>query len=103
MTKMIKISIYINESDQWHHRPLHLEMLNFLHLKGMSGGTVLRGIAGFTQQGSVESTSLVDIGSKLPLVIQFIDTPDKVNAVLAEIRKMAPTRLIVKEEVESIL
>lgn len=102
MTKMIKISIYINESDQWHHRPLHLEVLNLLHDKGMAGGTVLRGIAGFTKKGDIESISLVDIGSKLPLVIQFIDTADKVNEILPEIRKMVANRLIVREEVESV-
>jgi PII-like signaling protein len=59
-------------------------------------------VAGFTSRGQVETTSLVDAGGKLPLVIQFIDTPEKVAGVLALVREMAGHRLVVTETVEVV-
>ncbi|WP_050799698.1 DUF190 domain-containing protein, partial [Fluoribacter dumoffii] len=78
----VKVSIYINEADKWQHRPLHLELLSMLDKNEIAGGTVLRAIAGFTMKSPVVCTSLVDVGSNLPLVVQFIDSVEKVDAVL---------------------
>lgn len=102
MRELLRISIYINESDEWHRRPLHLEVLRMLHDRGIAGGTVLRAVAGFTAKGDVETTSLVDAGSKLPLVIEFIDSADRAESVLPELRKMVGRRLIVRERVQSL-
>jgi PII-like signaling protein len=99
--QLIRVSIYVNEADQWRHRPLHLEVLRMLHERGVAGGTVLRAVAGFTGKGGVETTSLVDAGGRLPLVIEFIDTREKVEAVLPELRQMVGARLLVRERVEA--
>lgn len=98
--EMVKVSVYINEADQWQHRPLHLEILRMLHEHGLAGGTVLRAVAGFTAQAGVQSTSLVDAGGKLPLVIEFIDTVDTVERVMPLLKQMAGQRLIVRQRVE---
>lgn len=98
--EMIRISVYISESDEWRRRPLHLEVLRMLYERGMAGGTVLRAVAGFTGGGGVETTSLVDAGGRLPLVIEFIDAAEKVASVMPELRKMVGKRLIVRERVE---
>jgi len=95
-----RISVYINEADKWHKRPLHLEILRMLHDEGIAGGTVLHAIAGFTGGGSVETTSLVDAGGKLPLVIEFIDTDENIARVLARLKQMAGKRLIVRSHVD---
>lgn len=97
---LVKVSVYINESDQWRHRPLHLEVLRMLHRNGLAGGTVLRAVAGFTRKGGVETTSLVDAGGKLPLVIEFVDSSENVARVMPELKAMAGTRLIVRQRVE---
>jgi PII-like signaling protein len=102
MRELLRISIYINEADEWRRRPLHLEVLRMLHDRGIAGGTVLRAVAGFTANGKVETTSLVDAGGRLPLVIEFIDSPEKVEAVLDELRTMTGNRLIVRERVQAI-
>lgn len=96
----IRVSVYINEADEWHGRPLHLELLRMLHRKGVAGGTVLRAVAGFTGKGGVETTSLVDAGGKLPLVIEFIDVAAKIESVMPELKGMVGSRLIVRERVD---
>ncbi len=100
--EMIRITVYINESDKWQHRPLHIEILRMLHDHGLAGSTVLHAVAGFTNKGAVETTGLVDVGSKLPLVIEFIDTAEKIETILPELKKMAPHRLMIRERVEVI-
>jgi len=96
------VSIYLNEGDEWEGRPLYLEILHFLNRSGCTGGTVLRGLAGFTAGAGVTTTSLVDVGNKLPVVVQFIDRPEKVAEVLPTLQRMAGKRLIIAEEVEVV-
>ena len=96
----VKISIYINEADRWNHKPLHLEVLRMLYQEGCAGGTVLHAVAGFTGRTGVQTTSLVDAGGKLPLVIQFIDSPEHVARVMPILKKMAGHRLIIRESLE---
>jgi hypothetical protein len=98
--ELIRISVYINDADEWRKRPLHLEVLRMLHARGIAGGTVLRAVAGFTSGGGVETTSLVDAGGRLPLVIEFIDADERVAAVMPELRSMVRGRLIVRQRVE---
>ena len=98
----IKVSVYINEGDEWKRRPLHLELLRMLHQEGIAGGTVLHAVAGFTGHGQVESSSLVDAGGKLPLVIEFIDSAEAVERVMPRLTTMAAHRLIVRQNVEIV-
>src|SRR5579862_2964219 len=95
----VQISIYLNEADQWHHRPLHVEILNFLRQENVAGATALHAVAGFTGRQKLQTTHLVDAGGKLPVVITFIDTDEHVNRVLPRLREMAAHRLIVRENV----
>ena len=97
-----QVSVYINEGDEWKRRPLHLEILSMLYQEGMSGGTVVRGVAGFTGAEGVYSSSLVDTGGKLPLVVTFIDTAEKVQRVLPRLKDMAGQRLITIQAVEIV-
>lgn len=102
LSERVKIAVYINEADEWKRRPLHLEVLRMLHDEGIAGGTVLHAVAGFTAHGRVETTSLVDAGGKLPLVIEFIDTAEQVERVMPMLKKMTGHRLIVRQRVDAV-
>jgi PII-like signaling protein len=97
--RAVQISIYLNEADQWHHRPLHLEILKFLREAEIAGATVLHAVAGFTGHSRVKTSTLVDAGGKLPVVLIFIDKEEHVERVLPTIKEMAGHRLIVREKV----
>jgi uncharacterized protein len=97
--KAVQVSVYLDEADQWRHRPLHLEMLKYLREREVAGATVLHTVAGFTGHGRVKTSSLVDAGGKLPLLLTFIDTEEHATEILQHIREMAPHRLIVSEKV----
>jgi PII-like signaling protein len=96
------VSIYLNEADKWKHHPLHLELLKYLFESGCAGGTVLRGLAGFTKGAGIVTTSLVDVGSKLPVVVQFVEASAKVDEVMPTLRQMAGKRLITVQEIQVV-
>ena len=95
----VQVTMYLNEADQWHRRPLHLEVLNYLRKEGVYAATAVRAVAGFLGRHKVETTHLVDAGGKLPVIITFVDTDEHVNRVLPTLKEMAAHRLIVRENV----
>lgn len=99
-TKYQQVSVYINEADEWQHRPLHLKILEMLYSEGLAGGTVVRGVAGFTRVEGVHSNSLVDAGGKLPLVVQFIDSQEQIDRILPMLREMTENRLITIQDLQ---
>jgi uncharacterized protein len=95
----VQVTIYLNEADEWQHRPLHIELLNYLRRENVAGATVLHAVAGFTGRQRVHTSTLVDAGGKLPLVLTFVDADEHVQRVLPTLRQMAAHRLIVRENV----
>ena len=99
MNTAVQITIYLNESDRWHKRPLHVEILRMLHDEGVAGAAAFHAVAGFNGRGALHTSRLVEAGGNLPLIIQFVDYEEHVNRVLPKLLEMAPARLIVRETV----
>ena len=95
----VQVTMYLNEADQWRKRPLHIEILNYLHSENVYAATVFHAVAGFLGRQRVKTSHLVDAGGKLPVVIIFVDTDEHVNRVLPTLKEMAAHRLIVRENV----
>ena len=96
----VQVTIYISEADEWQRRPLHMELLNYLRRENVAGATVLHAVGGFTGRERVHTSSLVDAGGKLPLVLTFVDTEEHVERVMPTLKQMAAGRLIVRENVQ---
>jgi hypothetical protein len=95
----VQVTLYLNEADQWHHKPLYLEILNYLRQENVSGAMAFHAVAGFNGRARVAISHLVDVGGKLPVLVTFVDTDEHVNRVLSTLREMAAHRLIVRENV----
>ena len=95
----VQVTIYLNESDQWHHRPLSTEILNYLRHENVYAATTLHGVAGFLGRQQVKTSHLVDAGGQLPVIVTFVDTDEHVGRVLPKLKEMAAHRLIVRENV----
>ena len=95
----VQVTIYLNEADQWHHRPLHAEILNYLRAENVYAATALHAVAGFLGRQQVRTGHLVDAGGQLPVIIVFVDTDEHVGRVLPKLKEMAAHRLIVRENV----
>ncbi len=95
----VQVTVYLNEGDEWHGRPLHMEILKYLREENVHGATVYHAIAGFLGRSRVKTAMLVDAGGKLPLVLTFVDTDEHIQRVLPRIKEMASHRLVVRENV----
>ncbi len=94
-----RVSIYIGETNQWHHQPLFMAILEFLRREGCAGATVERGIAGFGANSRIKTASLLDLSVDLPVVVTWIDRPDRVERLLPQLAQMMPAGLITVEDI----
>jgi PII-like signaling protein len=90
-TEVTMVRIYCTEKDG-----LHRELLQLLHdREKVAGVTAFRGIAGFGGSGRVHEAGLLDVGMDLPIIIEFFDRPDKVEAVMQHLHnKVAPGHMV---------
>src|SRR5271156_4838185 len=96
--KAVKVSIYLSEGSTHHGAPTYSSILDFLFYRGVSGATVLKGIAGFGADHHMHSASSVEISDHLPLMIEFIETREKVNEILGKLEEMAGSGMIEIQE-----
>jgi PII-like signaling protein len=75
-------------------------LLQALAKEGIAGATVVRGVAGYTRSAGITTTSLVDAGGQLPLVIDFIDSEDNVERMMPVITEMVGIRLVTTMDVD---
>src|SRR5579859_7621995 len=96
--KAMKVSIYLSEGSKHHGVPTYSSILDFLFYRGVSGATVMKGIAGFGADHHMHSASIVDISDNLPLKIEFIESKEKVGEILGKLEEMAGSGMIEIQE-----
>lgn len=89
-----KVTIYINEDAQYHRQALHDSILTFLLHKGVSGATATRAFAGFGAHQMLHTPKVEALAEHLPIRIEFVDTPQKVEEVLPTLYEMVSDGLI---------
>lgn len=96
--KAMKVTIYLSEGSSHHGVPTYSRILDFLFFKGVSGATVLKGVAGFGADHHMHSASIVEISDNLPLKIEFIESREKVNELLGKLEELAGSGMIEIQE-----
>ena len=96
--KAIKVSIYLSEGSTYHRASTYSSILDFLFFRGVSGATVLKGVAGFGADHHMHSANFVEISDHLPLKIEFIETREKVDELLGKLEEMAGSGMIEVQE-----
>ncbi|HLY40058.1 MAG TPA: DUF190 domain-containing protein [Terracidiphilus sp.] len=96
--KAVKVTIYLSDGATRHGVPVYSSILDFLFYRGIAGATVLKGIAGFGADHHMHAANLIDISDRLPLKIEFIETREKVDAILGKLEELAGTGLIEIQE-----
>ena len=98
----ILMRIFIAEGDRYEHRPLYEALVEMLRKEGFAGATVLRGICGFGAHSVYHSQKLLDLSADLPMIIEAVESEDKVNAVMPRIDAMMSGGMITMEKVKVI-
>jgi CBS domain-containing protein len=97
-----KLTIYIGESDRSGHRPLYQAILETLKKEGLAGATVTRGVAGFGAHSRIHTAALLQLSEDLPLIIEAVDIPEKIEKGLAAVGPMIKEGLVTLHDVEIV-
>ncbi|WP_303773475.1 DUF190 domain-containing protein [Anaerolinea thermophila] len=95
----LRLRIYLGESDRWRGKLLYVAILDVLRQQKVAGATVLRGISGFGAHAYLRSADLEVLSSDLPIIIEVVDTPEKIHQALESISPMVQEGMITLEEV----
>ena len=101
--KAVKVTIYLSDGAKHRGMPVYTSIFDFLFHSGIYGATVFKGVAGFGSTHRIHSAHILEISDHLPIVIQFIETRERVEAVLPELEKRTGSGLIEMQETTIII
>ena len=83
--EQVLLRIILSESRTHDHQPLFRRLLELLRSEGLAGTTVLKGIAGFGHDRRIHSFVLEVAAQGLPIVLEVIDTPERIDRVIPKV------------------
>ncbi|HET9726101.1 MAG TPA: DUF190 domain-containing protein [Gemmatimonadales bacterium] len=95
--------IHIGERDKFHGKPLYEAIVLLLRERGYAGATVFRGIMGFGASAGIHSEKVLRLSLDLPLVIECVETAEKIEAILPELDRMIGGGLITLERAQVVI
>ncbi len=90
--------IFIGENDRWQHQPLYEALVELFRQEGFSGATVLKGAMGFGAHSVTHTDRLLRLSHDLPVVVEVIDGPERIEAILPRLEGMLQGGLITLEK-----
>lgn len=98
----VLLRIFIGESDRWEHRPLYEAIVLKARELHLGGATVLRGPMGFGKSSRMHTAKILRLSMDLPMVIEIVDSEEKIDAFLPELEGMIAGGLVTLERVQVI-
>ena len=95
----VLLRIFIGESDRWHHQPLYEAIVLKAREMHLAGATVLRGPMGFGKSSRLHTAKILRLSFDLPLVIEIVDSEEKIQQFLPMLDKMMAGGLLTMEKV----
>lgn len=81
------LRVFVGETDKYQGVPLYEWILRKAKEIGLVGGTALRGIAGFGAHSQIHSSKILDISSNLPIIVEIVDTPERIDELLPHLEE----------------
>ena len=98
----VSLRVFIGESDKSDHKPLYEAILLKARELHLAGATVLRGPMGFGKSSRLHTSKIIRLSMDLPLVIEIVDSEEKINAFLPVLDEMMGGGLVTLEKVKVI-
>lgn len=97
------LRIFIGEQDKWHGQPLYEAIVHLAKKEGMAGATVIKGFIGFGAKSHIHTAKLLRLSEDLPIVIEMVDSEEKINKFLPHLEEMVKEGLITLEKAHVIM
>lgn len=94
------LRIFIGESDKHDGKPLYEWLLLQARAQGLAGATVLRGMMGFGAHSRIHTFKIERLSEDLPIIVEIVDTQEKLEAFLSSIDSAIPEGLATMEKAQ---
>ena len=94
------LRIFIGESDRHGQHPLYEAIVLKAREAGLAGATVVRGVMGFGKNSVIHTAKILRLSEDLPMVIEIVDSPEKVESFLPALDEMITDGLVTMERVK---
>jgi uncharacterized protein len=88
------VMVFINSTDQWHGKPLYSAIVQRCQEKGIAGATVSRCAEGYGASRHLHTTRLLELSQDMPVRIDIIDLPERIDPFLTELAEMIGEGLV---------
>jgi PII-like signaling protein len=82
------LRIFLGEADRIGHRFLYEEILTAAKVKGLAGGTVLKGVMSFGASTRIHRARLIELSEDLPIVVEIVDVAEKIDAFIEVVNNL---------------
>ncbi len=93
------LRVFIGESDVWQGQPLYRAIVLKAREMGLAGATVLRGPMGFGAHSRMHTAKLLELSTDLPIIVEIVERPGKIQALLPFLDEVVTEGLITIEDV----
>ena len=97
------LRIFIGELDKWHSQPLYEAIIHLAKKEGMAGATAIKGFMGFGCKSRMHTAKLLRLSEDLPIIIEIVDSEEKINGFLPHLDEMVKEGLITIEKANVIM
>jgi len=101
-SESVLLRIFVGESDRHDGRLLYEAIVEAARKQGMAGATVLRGVLGFGASSRIHTSKILRLSEDLPIIIEIVDTEEKINAFLPGLDGMIREGLVTLEKARVI-
>ena len=96
------LRIFVGSSDKYHGKPLYEAIVEKARDQKLAGATVLRGVMGYGKNSRIHTAGLLTLSTDLPMVIELIDSEEKIQTFLPTVDEMVAEGLVTLEQVNVI-
>ncbi len=89
-----KLTIYVDETEKHHGKPVYEAVLDILAQRKIAGASVFRGVAGYGSEGKLHTAKILELSTTLPVKIEVVDSEEMITIIMAEITSIVKKGLV---------
>jgi len=97
------LRIFVGEADRWEGQPLYEAVVLEAKKQGLAGATAIKGFLGFGCKSHLHTTKLLRLSEDLPIIIEIVDSEEKIAAFLPKLDKIVKEGLITLEKAQVVM
>lgn len=101
--EQILLRIFVDSFQKWRYRPLFEVIVDFARKRGLAGATVFQGLAGFGMSGIILRERRWALTNDREVIVEIVDTQEKIQAFLAEIEPMLRNVVVTTERAHVLM